>query len=80
MYQRLLKRQSKLAGNRKKGIRSGSLAILLLLVFWSVGFQDPKVIAPTYIILNEQVTLQNQDPRQQNGVSKPTLIDLEAAA
>ncbi len=34
----------------------------------------------SYIILNEQVTLQNQDPRQQNGVSKPTLIDLEAAA
>lgn len=34
----------------------------------------------TFIILNEQVTLQNQDPRQQDGVSKPTLIDLEAAA
>lgn len=34
----------------------------------------------TYILLNEQVTLQNQDPRQKNGVSKLSLIDLEAAA
>lgn len=32
----------------------------------------------TYIYLNEQVTLQNQDPKRQHGVSKPTLIDLEA--
>lgn len=31
----------------------------------------------TYILLNEQVTLQNQDPKQY-GVNKPTLIDLEA--
>ena len=31
----------------------------------------------TYIILNEQVTLQNQDPKV-NGVSKSFLIDLEA--
>lgn len=31
----------------------------------------------TYIILNEQVTLQNQDPKQQHGVYKPSLIDLE---
>lgn len=31
----------------------------------------------TYIILNEQVSLQNQDPKQQHGVSKPSLIDLE---
>jgi len=36
----------------------------------------------TYILLNEQVTLQNQDPKRlrKYGVSKPTLIDLEAAA
>lgn len=39
----------------------------------------------TYIYLNEQVTLQNQDPSlcvkansQKHGVPKPTLIDLEA--
>ena len=31
----------------------------------------------TYIILNEQVTLQNQDPKM-DGVSKSFLIDLEA--
>lgn len=31
-----------------------------------------------YILLNEQVTLQNQDPRQKNGVYKLSLIDLEA--
>ena len=31
----------------------------------------------TYVQLNEQVTLQNQDPKQ-NGVSKLSLIDLEA--
>jgi hypothetical protein len=31
----------------------------------------------TFILMNEQVTLQNQDPKK-NGVSKPTLIDLEA--
>jgi len=30
-----------------------------------------------YIMLNEQVTLQNQDPKMY-GVIKPTLIDLEA--
>jgi hypothetical protein len=30
----------------------------------------------TYIQLNEQVTLQNQDPKM-NGVSKLSLIDLE---
>lgn len=32
----------------------------------------------TYVILNEQVTLQNQDPKRQYGVIKPILIDLEA--
>jgi N4-gp56 family major capsid protein len=32
----------------------------------------------TYVVLNEQVTLQNQDPKRQHGVSKPALIDLEA--
>ena len=32
----------------------------------------------TYVALEEQVTLQNQDPKRQYGVSKPTLIDLEA--
>lgn len=32
-----------------------------------------------YMILNEQVTLQNQDPKLY-GVYKPTLIDLELAA
>ena len=32
----------------------------------------------TYVTLNEQVTLQNQDPKRQYGVSKLTLIDLEA--
>ena len=31
-----------------------------------------------YIRINEQVTLQNQDPKRRHGVSKPTLIDLEA--
>ena len=31
----------------------------------------------TYVILNEQVTLQNQDPKM-NGVYKFSLIDLEA--
>lgn len=31
----------------------------------------------TYVQLNEQVTLQNQDPKQY-GVSKSSLIDLEA--
>jgi len=31
----------------------------------------------TYIVINEQVTLQNQDPKM-NGVYKPFLIDLEA--
>lgn len=35
-----------------------------------------------FIRLNEQVTLQNQDPKRltKYGVYKPTLIDLEAAA
>jgi len=33
----------------------------------------------TYILLNEQVTLQNQDPKMY-GVYKPTLIDLELLA
>lgn len=32
----------------------------------------------TYVYINEQVTLQNQDPKRQYGVYKPTLIDLEA--
>lgn len=34
----------------------------------------------TYVLLNEQVTLQNQDPKHltKNGVSKLSLIDLEA--
>lgn len=33
----------------------------------------------TYVLVNEQVTLQNQDPsRKIYGVSKPSLIDLEA--
>jgi len=32
----------------------------------------------SYVVLNEQVTLQAQDPKRQYGVSKPTLIDLEA--
>jgi len=31
----------------------------------------------TYIVINEQVALQNQDPKM-NGVSKLSLIDLEA--
>ena len=31
----------------------------------------------TYVQLNEQVTLQNQDPKM-DGVYKPSLIDLEA--
>lgn len=31
----------------------------------------------TYVILNEQVTLQSQDPKKY-GVYKPSLIDLEA--
>jgi len=31
-----------------------------------------------YILINEQVTLQNQDPKRQHGVSKLSLIDLEA--
>lgn len=31
----------------------------------------------TYVTLNEQVTLQSQDPKK-NGVYKPFLIDLEA--
>lgn len=31
----------------------------------------------TYVLLNEQVTLQNQDPKM-NGVSKFSLIDLES--
>ena len=31
----------------------------------------------TYVMLNEQVTLQSQDPRE-NGVVKSSLIDLEA--
>lgn len=31
----------------------------------------------TYVVLNEQVTLQNQDPKM-NGVVKFSLIDLEA--
>jgi len=34
----------------------------------------------TYVILTDQVTIQNQDPRQENGVFKLSLIDLEAAA
>ena len=33
----------------------------------------------TYVLLNEQVTLQNQDPKMY-GVSKPILIDLELLA
>lgn len=33
----------------------------------------------TYVLLNEQVTLQNQDPKRY-GVFKPILIDLEALA
>ena len=31
----------------------------------------------TYVILNEQVTLQNQDPKRKYGVFKFSLIDLE---
>ena len=31
----------------------------------------------TYVTLNEQVTLQNQDPKQKYGVFKSSLIDLE---
>lgn len=34
----------------------------------------------TYVTLNEQVTLQNQDPKQIYGVFKSSLIDLEALA
>ncbi|HTJ49068.1 MAG TPA: hypothetical protein VL443_06400 [Cyclobacteriaceae bacterium] len=34
----------------------------------------------TYVQLNEQVTLQNQDPKQKYGVFKSSLIDLEAVA
>ena len=34
----------------------------------------------TYVQLNEQVTLQNQDPKQKYGVYKFSLIDLEALA
>ena len=33
----------------------------------------------TYVLINEQVTLQSQDPRE-NGVVKSSLIDLEAVA
>lgn len=32
----------------------------------------------TYVILNEQVTLQNQDPVKIKAGLKPVLIDLEA--
>lgn len=32
----------------------------------------------TYVVLNEQVTLQNQDPVKFNAGLKPSLIDLEA--
>ena len=31
----------------------------------------------TYVVLNEQVTLQNQDPKQKYGVFKSSLIDLK---
>lgn len=32
----------------------------------------------TYVQINEQVTLQNQDPVKRKAGLKPTLIDLEA--
>lgn len=41
--------------------------------------QSDSVIK-TYVILNEQVTLQNQDPVKIKAGLKPTLIDLEAEA
>ena len=31
----------------------------------------------TYVIITDQVTIQNQDPRQKNGIYKSFLIDLE---
>lgn len=36
------------------------------------------VIIKTYVQLNEQVTLQNQDPVKVKAGLKPSLIDLEA--
>ena len=36
------------------------------------------VIKKTYVVLNEQVTLQNQDPVKIKAGLKPILIDLEA--
>lgn len=34
----------------------------------------------TYVVLTRQVTITNQDPKPQNGVYKPSLIDLELLA
>jgi hypothetical protein len=36
------------------------------------------VTIKTYVMLNEQVTLQNQDPVKFNAGFKPSVIDLEA--
>ena len=35
-------------------------------------------VTMTYVLLNEQVTLQSQDPVKYNAGLKPSLIDLEA--
>ena len=45
----------------------------------SVNIDATMSFYGTYVLLNEQVTLQNQDPKVY-GVSKPILIDLELAA
>jgi hypothetical protein len=37
-----------------------------------------EIAIKTYVILNEQVTLQSQDPVKYNAGLKPSLIDLEA--
>ncbi len=37
-----------------------------------------SVFIKTYVQINEQVTLQNQDPVKRNAGLKPSLIDLEA--
>jgi hypothetical protein len=37
-----------------------------------------SVLIKTYVALNEQVTLQNQDPVKFNAGLKPWVIDLEA--
>jgi hypothetical protein len=48
-------------------------------VLSSVNIDGTMSFYGSYILINEQVTLQSQDPRE-NGVYKLELIDLEAAA